>query len=232
MIRLVGIAILLVCTVQLATPVQAASYDGVWVGNVTCNGQYIEPQPWPLTVTVTGGAIAASTPNASGAGVIAGNRVTFTLATIGNAAHFTGTVHGRTMSGTYVQMGSGPCTWSVTRGAGTDAAQIKSVRPSKCRGVLQSDGTCLPAQLTQRDVRSIAAEMIRRDPDLRNARLLNDKQSIETSSGRRIDLREIKDRMHELYRQWRKGFNDPDGNDERVIHCLFSEHKCAVTVRG
>lgn len=122
MFRLVGITILALCGVQFATPAQAGEYDGAWVGNVTCNGQYVEPQPWPLTVVVTGGVVAASTPNGSGTGVIAGSRVTFTLATIGNAAHFTGTVHGRRMSGSYVQMGSGPCTWFANR-AGTDPAQ-------------------------------------------------------------------------------------------------------------
>lgn len=94
----------------------AQNLSGTWVGNVTCRGQYVEPQPWPLTVNVAGTngnyTVTAATPNAAGAGVITGNRVTFTLQILFNTAQFTGTVVGNRMSGSYVQGGAAaPCSW-------------------------------------------------------------------------------------------------------------------------
>jgi hypothetical protein len=134
MIRLVGISAVFFCILNTAAPANA-QHDGTYVGNVTCNGQYVEPQPWPLTVVVTGGVVAASTPNAAGAGAIAGNHVTFTLATFGNAAHFNGTLHGRKMSGHYVQMGSGPCIWFATKAA---ADVAKDAAKEVFRGVTRA----------------------------------------------------------------------------------------------
>src|SRR2546428_4416387 len=77
----------------------AQNLAGTWTGSVTCNGQYIEPQPWPLTLNVTGSAagqytIAAHTPNGAGTGTINGTSVSFTLATLLNTARFNGIIVG------------------------------------------------------------------------------------------------------------------------------------------
>jgi len=115
----------------------AQNLSGAWVGNVTCRGQYVEPQPWPLTVTVAGAngnyTVAAATPNAAGAGVITGNRVTFTLQIFFNTAHFTGTIVGNRMSGSYVQGGAAaPCSWFAVAPAGVALTAPKpSLAPPK-----------------------------------------------------------------------------------------------------
>jgi hypothetical protein len=94
------------------------------VGNVTCRGQYAEPQPWPLTVNVAGPVVTAIVPNGTGTGTISGNSVTFTLHTFLNAAHFTGSINGDTMSGTYMQGGTAaPCDW-FAKAPGRTAAEI------------------------------------------------------------------------------------------------------------
>jgi hypothetical protein len=103
----------------LCSTALAQNLSGTWKGNVTCNGQYVEPQPWPLTIVVTGSnghyTLTANTPNSAGAGTINGNKVEFTESIMGlNTAHNIGTVVGNRMSGTYVQGGSGPCTWFAT----------------------------------------------------------------------------------------------------------------------
>jgi hypothetical protein len=102
-------------TLLLQCSTADAELAGTWVGNVTCGGQYIEPQPWPLTVNVIGAnghyTVTASTPNAAGTGTINGSSVSFTLQMLMNAAHFSGRIVGNRMSGTYVQGGSGPCSW-------------------------------------------------------------------------------------------------------------------------
>ncbi len=134
MIRFISASALGLVAALLSLNADARDLSGVWVGNVTCRGQYIEPQPWPLTVTVAGNAVAASTPNAAGAGVVSGSTVTFTLTMLMNAAHFTGTVSGNTMRGTYVQGGSGPCSWFASRAGGTPAVQQTAVpgRHARC----------------------------------------------------------------------------------------------------
>jgi hypothetical protein len=100
----------------------AEDLSGTWIGNVTCNGQYLEPQPWPLTLNVTssGGryTLTASTPNSSGEGTIEFNVVIFKQTGLFglNQSTFTGTVAGNRMDGLYRQSTTArPCTWSVIR---------------------------------------------------------------------------------------------------------------------
>ncbi len=112
----------------------AQNLAGTWIGNVTCRGQYVEPQPWPLTVNVAGTngnyTVTAATPNAAGAGVIIGNRVTFTLQIFFNTAHFTGTVVGNRMSGSYVQGGAAaPCSWFAVAPQGVAMPMPKTAPP-------------------------------------------------------------------------------------------------------
>jgi hypothetical protein len=116
----------------------AADLSGTWIGNVTCRGQYVEPQPWPLTVNVIGSqgyyTVTASVPNGSGTGTISGTSITFTIATFLNAAHFTGTIdlNAHAMTGTYVQgMAAAPCSWFAQNSNPKAAAQTVINPPSQ-----------------------------------------------------------------------------------------------------
>jgi hypothetical protein len=100
-----------------ANPLAAQGLDGTWVGNVTCNNQYWEPQPWPLTINITGRTLTLTTPNTSGTGTITGKFVSWKMSNLLNVVHGSGTVSGNRMSGTYIQPLTGaPCSWVATRG--------------------------------------------------------------------------------------------------------------------
>jgi hypothetical protein len=108
----------------------ADDLSGTWTGNTTCNGQYLEPQPWPLTINVTragiGGryTLTVSSPNSSGDGTIESNVVIFkeSIGPLGlNHATGTGTVVGNRMGGLYRQGGTArPCTWNASRRTSRD----------------------------------------------------------------------------------------------------------------
>lgn len=103
----------------------ADDLSGTWRGNFTCNGQYWEPQPWPLTMKISraGGAdryvLEVSSPNSSGQGTIEANVVIFKMSSwlFGlNQATGTGTVVGTRMGGLYRQEAAArPCSWNAAR---------------------------------------------------------------------------------------------------------------------
>jgi len=145
MYRFISTSLLSLVFALIAWDAHADNMTGAWVGNVTCRGQYIEPQPWPLTVNVVGAngnyTVAAATPNSAGGGTISGNRVTFTMQVFLNTAHFTGTIVGNRMSGRYVQGGSGPCDWfAIAPGTGLAAPSTPPAQSKEPGGIASTIG--------------------------------------------------------------------------------------------